>query len=76
MAEGYWGHEKFMDMFCEVVASYSNAEVILATVYWWNKGFSGKPWQILPEMEVITINIKDFHKWHKFPSLKEASERK
>lgn len=68
-SRGDWVHEKFMDVFFEVIkVQYIDAKRAKLRGFWWNLGWSGNAFKILPNAETLTIQAKDFDQWKRLES--------
>lgn len=60
---GLWEHEKFMDVFIRVekvqYQDYKRAKLI---VTWWNKGWTGKPWQLSLRTRLKIENVNGWRR--------------
>lgn len=66
--KGFWLHERFMDVFIEVLrVQYRDAKRIRLRVRWWNRGASGNPFPIRMN-DPITIQTKDLKHWRQCTS--------
>lgn len=55
-------HERFMDVFCEVLETIETYPNLKLRVRWWNKGQCGAPFSI-GIIQNITIENKDLADW-------------
>ncbi len=59
--KGLWEHERFMDVFIEVVkVRYQDEKRARLKIIWWNKGWTGNPMPISP---IEKLHITDFNGW-------------
>lgn len=64
--KGFWEHEKFMDVFVEVISiQYINDDFTELTVRWWNKSQTNNPFMMSKNVQVIKINKEDYVKWRR-----------
>lgn len=56
---GLWEHERFMDVFIEVLkVQYQDEKRAKMIVVWWNKGWEGNPWPISLRTRLKITNFK------------------
>ena len=65
---GFWEHEKFMDVFIEVLkVQYHGSEYTKLEVRWWNRGFDGSdPWLILDKPQKIKVLREKYKEWRRY----------
>lgn len=67
--KGLWTHEKFMDVAIEVVkVSYMNHKKAKLKIWWWNRGWVGKPFKPFTD-KTDRLVITDFTGWKKIYGL-------
>lgn len=68
-SKGDWTHEKFMDVFFEVIkVQYTDEKRAKLRGFWWNLGWCGNPYKPFHTPETLTIQAKDFDQWKRLES--------
>jgi hypothetical protein len=65
--KGFWTHNKFMDVFIEVlqVEHYKPGEYTRVEVVFWNRSQANKPFLIEDSKQTITIFESQYPNWSK-----------
>lgn len=72
LTKGFWRHEKFVDVFVEVLKVIHLPHKTVLKVKWWNKGYCNNPMS-MGLVQKIEIKTEDVSKWHKIqPFTKKA----
>lgn len=61
---GFWSHEKFKDIFIEVLDAVKHEDISVLKIRYWNHGQTGTPFLIRPDIDEIKVYCQQYHYWH------------
>lgn len=63
---GFYMHQNSKDVCIEIVKiQWRGPKKVKFKFYFWNLGYTGNPWKLLPDVQKMEIEYKDLKYWHR-----------